>query len=180
MDGTQRQRSSASSISASVGAPKESAREAASCTASTTAGWPCPASIGPRSRRSRCSACRPRPIDEDRKRARRKPACHRRRETRAPASSRRRDAPLGALEKLCTLLHLKRLRYWLARAAMSGASKRSLMTARRSAPARTSVGAFWTVMPPIAQRGTPRSCASSAARAPRRLGRRRIHAAKAM
>src|SRR5687767_11034435 len=71
------------------------------------------------------------------------------------------NAPLGALEKLYALLHLKRLRYWLVRAAMSGASKRSLMTARRSAPARTSAGAFWTVMPPIAQRGTPRLCAKS-------------------
>ncbi len=46
-EGTSRQRVSASSISASVGAPKDRAREAASCTASTTAGWVWPATIGP-------------------------------------------------------------------------------------------------------------------------------------
>ena len=46
-DGTSRHSSSASSISASVGAPNESARAAAACTASTTAGWVWPSTIGP-------------------------------------------------------------------------------------------------------------------------------------
>ena len=46
-DGTSRQIVSASSISASVGAPKDSARAAAACTASTTCGWVCPSTIGP-------------------------------------------------------------------------------------------------------------------------------------
>ena len=39
--------SSASSISASVGAPNDSPVDAARCTASTTAGYACPRIIGP-------------------------------------------------------------------------------------------------------------------------------------
>ena len=47
IEGTSRQISSASSISASVGAPKERAFDAAACTASTTSGWVWPSTIGP-------------------------------------------------------------------------------------------------------------------------------------
>ena len=45
--GTRRATSSASSTSASVGAPNEVPRAVAACTASTTRGWACPAISGP-------------------------------------------------------------------------------------------------------------------------------------
>ena len=45
--GTRRTTSSASSTSASVGAPKEVPLAVAACTASTTLGWACPAISGP-------------------------------------------------------------------------------------------------------------------------------------
>ena len=47
MLGTSERISSASSISRSVGAPKERPSVAACCTASSTAGWPWPRIIGP-------------------------------------------------------------------------------------------------------------------------------------
>jgi len=47
IDGTSRQSVSAISTSAAVGAPKDSARAAAACTASTTCGCVWPATIGP-------------------------------------------------------------------------------------------------------------------------------------
>jgi hypothetical protein len=45
--GTRRATSSASSTSASVGAPNDVPRAAAACTASTTRGWAWPAISGP-------------------------------------------------------------------------------------------------------------------------------------
>src|SRR5712671_5068652 len=71
------------------------------------------------------------------------------------------NGALRALEERFVFCHLKSFPYWRARAAMSGASKRSEMTATRSAPASMTCRALSRVMPPIAQRGTPRSFLNS-------------------
>ena len=77
---------SASSISASVGAPKERPCAAAACTARRPPDARGRRSAGPTSRRSRCSACRRRPTRARPRRARRSAACRRPRGTRAPAN----------------------------------------------------------------------------------------------
>src|SRR5258708_39776411 len=66
------------------------------------------------------------------------------------------NGALRALEEGFVPVHVKSFPYWRARAAMSGASKRSEMTASRSAPASITFGALSRVMPPIAHSDTSR------------------------
>src|SRR5437879_3734509 len=65
-----------------------------------------------------------------------------------------RDDALRTLEQRFAF-HVNSFPYWRARRLTSGASKRSEMTASRSAPALMSRGAFSSVIPPIAASGTP-------------------------
>src|SRR5258708_25471812 len=70
------------------------------------------------------------------------------------------NGALGALEQRF-VFHVNSFPYWRARRPMSCASNRSEITASRSAPAAITWRALSTVMPPIAQRGTPKSFLNS-------------------